>query len=77
MAGLSSITSLSNQFKELKYASPDVAYAKACKDLQSGEWETQTSAVEMMVTIARRNPEVKLYYIDKVKNVSLAQRKIL
>ena len=58
MVGLSSITRLSNQFKELKYASPDAAYAKACKDLQSSEWENQASAVEMMVTIARKNPEV-------------------
>ena len=60
MVGLSSITRLSNQFKELKYTSPDAAYAKACKDLQSSEWEHQASAVEMMGTIARKNPEVKL-----------------
>ena len=58
MAGLATLTALSNQFKELRYASPDVAYAKACKDLQSGEWEVESSGVEMIVTIARKSPQV-------------------
>ena len=58
MVGLGTLTALSNQFKELKYSSPDVAYAKACKDLQSGEWEVEASAVEMIVTIARKSPQV-------------------
>ena len=58
MTGVATLSVLTNQFKELRYASPDVAYAKACKDLQSGEWEIQSSAVEMIVTIARKNSQV-------------------
>ena len=58
MAGLGTLIQASNQFKELRYASPDAAYAKACKDLQSGEWETESSGVEMIVTLARKSPQV-------------------
>ena len=58
MAGLATLTAVTNQFKELRYASADAAYAKACKDLQSGEWEIESSGVEMIVTIARKSPQV-------------------
>ena len=58
MAGAARLIVLHNQFKDLRYASPDVAYAKACKDLQSGEWEIESAGVDMIVTIARNSPEV-------------------
>ena len=63
MAGIARLTMITNQFKELRYTLPDAAYAKACKDLQSGEWETETSGIEMIVAIARKNPEVGYNYI--------------
>ena len=63
MAGIARLTMITNQFKDLRYTLPDAAYAKACKDLQSGEWETETSGIEMIVAIARKNPEVGYNYI--------------
>ena len=66
MIGLAKLTVLNNQFKEQRYSTaghssvsgPVAAYEKACKDLQSGEWETEAAGVEMIVTLARKNPEV-------------------
>ena len=63
MAGIARLTMITNQFKDHRYTLPDVAYAKACKDLQSGEWEIETSGIEMIVAIARKNPEVGYDYI--------------
>ena len=65
MAGVATLVTITAKFKEAKYSSPDAAYAKACKDLQSGEWEMETSGIEVIITIARKSPEVSqcLIYI--------------
>ena len=64
MIGVAKLTVLvNNQNKDRNYSAPDAAYEKACKDLQSGEWEIEVAGVEMIVTLARKAPEVKYYSI--------------
>ena len=60
MVGTAKFTVLNNQFKDLNYSNPDAAYEKACKDLQTGEWEIEMAGVEMIITLARKDPEVNI-----------------
>ena len=60
MVGAAKFTVLNNQFKDLNYSNPDAAYEKACKDLQTGEWEIEMAGVEMIITLARKDPEVNI-----------------
>ena len=60
MVRAAKFTVLNNQFKDRNYSAPEAAYEKACKDLQTGEWEIEVAGVEMIVTLARKDPEVNI-----------------
>ena len=61
-SGLDQIKFLTNSFSDQRVTGPE-SYDKAKTQLASDDWEMEVKGLEMIVSISRSRPDVKLFFV--------------